>query len=334
VAGLADSCAACHGRPPGSAGHGGNVFTRPKSRDAPHLFGLGLVEMLADEITAELRAIRSDALARADESGQPVRVRLQSKGIAYGWLTARPDGSIDTTQIEGIDSDLRVKPFFAEGSAFSIRQFAVGAFNAEMGLEAPDPDLLAASRGGRVVTPSGMVLDGHLDQLDPPPVASPSEDSDGDGVVNEIDPALVDFLEFYLLNYFRPGRYVAWPRAVEQGRRIFEHIGCTSCHVLDLALERDRRVADVETELDPERGLYNGLYSEVEGRFAAVDDSTDLPPLVLPAEQPFVVRDIFTDFKRHDLGPEFWERNFDGTVQREFMTEPLWGVGSTSPYRP
>ncbi len=38
-AGLADSCAACHGRPRGAAGFGGDVFTRPDSRDAQHLFG-------------------------------------------------------------------------------------------------------------------------------------------------------------------------------------------------------------------------------------------------------------------------------------------------------
>src|SRR5262245_14716547 len=50
-AGLSDSCASCHGRPRGSAGAGGDVATRPDSRDAPHLFGLGLKEMLADEIT-------------------------------------------------------------------------------------------------------------------------------------------------------------------------------------------------------------------------------------------------------------------------------------------
>ena len=36
-AGLSDSCALCHGRPRGSAGSGGNVVTRPDSRDAPHL---------------------------------------------------------------------------------------------------------------------------------------------------------------------------------------------------------------------------------------------------------------------------------------------------------
>src|SRR5882672_8503341 len=32
-AGLSDSCALCHGRPRGSAGAGGNVVTRPDSRD-------------------------------------------------------------------------------------------------------------------------------------------------------------------------------------------------------------------------------------------------------------------------------------------------------------
>src|SRR5215831_2441793 len=40
-AGFSDSCAGCHGRPRGSAGSGGDVVTRPDSRDAPHLFGLG-----------------------------------------------------------------------------------------------------------------------------------------------------------------------------------------------------------------------------------------------------------------------------------------------------
>ena len=79
----------------------------------------------------------------------------------------------------------------------------VGALNNEMGLETADPDLSAANHGGRVVTPSGMVLDGSADGFAPPPVSDPGEDGDGDGVVDEVDAALVDYLEFYL-NYFRP----------------------------------------------------------------------------------------------------------------------------------
>jgi Di-haem oxidoreductase, putative peroxidase len=332
VAGFADNCGTCHGGLHGAAGFGGHVFTRPDSRDAPHLFGLGLQEMLADEITQDLRAIRDAARNRAERLGASVRVELRSKSIHYGWLTAHPDGTVDPYEVQGIDPELRVKPFFAEGSAFSIRQFVVGALNAEMGLEAADPDLLVASRRERAVTPSGMVLDGTLDDFDPPPVSSPSEDSDDDGVINEVDPALVDYLEFYLLNYFRPGRYEPYPTVSRKGRGLFEETGCAACHVPNLQLAKDRRVADVATEYDPERGGFNGLFATADTRLRTMQDDPHMPPLQRPDEKRFQVRGIFTDFKRHDLGPNFWERNFDGTLQREFMTEPLWGVATTAPY--
>src|SRR5574337_1795665 len=93
-AGLADSCALCHGRPRGSAGAGGNVPTRPDSRDAGHLFGLGIREMLADEITSDLRAIRDQAIVEAWQRHHPFTARLISKGVNYGSLTANPDGSV------------------------------------------------------------------------------------------------------------------------------------------------------------------------------------------------------------------------------------------------
>jgi hypothetical protein len=79
-AGLIESCAGCHGRPRGAAGFGGDVVTRPDSRDAPHLFGLGLQEMLADEITSELRAIRAQAVAQAASQGRPISRNLVGQG--------------------------------------------------------------------------------------------------------------------------------------------------------------------------------------------------------------------------------------------------------------
>src|SRR5437660_570766 len=94
-AGLSDSCAGCHGRPRGSAGAGGDVATRPDSRDAPHLFGLGLKEMLADEMTADLRVIRAQAILQATKKSQAVTRQLLSKGISFGSITANPDGSVD-----------------------------------------------------------------------------------------------------------------------------------------------------------------------------------------------------------------------------------------------
>lgn len=332
-AGLSDSCAACHGRPRGSAGFGGDVVTRPDSRDAPHLFGLGLQEMLADEITSELRAIRDAAVLRAVASGRPVSEPLSGKGIAFGTITAQADGSVDTSAVDGIPVDLRVRPFFAHGDTISIREFAVGAFNAEMGLESHDPDLCAVTDPATpttVVTPSGLVLDPTLDTFERPPVCSPSDDSDGDGVVNEIDPALIDFMEFYLLNYFKPalGRQT---RTSRYGFRLMERVGCTGCHVRDLVIERDRRVADVDTRYDRRRGIFNQLFASVTPLFTARADGIDPAPL-RPTGARFVVHNIFADFKRHDLGPAFHEIEYDGSIRTHFVTEPLWGVGSTAPY--
>ena len=148
-AGVSDSCAACHGRPRGAAGFGGDVVTRPDSRDVPHLFGLGLKEMLADEITTDLRAIRSQAISEAQSRHHSVVKVLKSKGINYGLITANTEGSVDTSHVEGVDPDLRVRPFFAHGDTISIREFIVGALQAEMGLQAVDPDIHTAHQGGK-----------------------------------------------------------------------------------------------------------------------------------------------------------------------------------------
>jgi len=330
-AGLSDSCASCHGRPRGSAGSGGDVVTRPDSRDAPHLFGLGLKEMLGDEITADLRAIRAVAVAEAKAGNHTVTRPLTSKGIDYGSISARADGSVDASLVQGVDPDLRVRPFFHHGGTVSIREFVDGALQNEMGLQAVDPDLMRASRGARITTPSGMVLDGSADKIDPPPTDDPTADPDGDGVRNEVPSSLVDFLEFYLLNYFKPGLYEQ-DATTSQGKRFFEKVGCASCHIPDLQINRDRRVADVETVFDPANGIMNSLFATATPLFNSVGDGTAFPPLKHPKLQPFLVKNIFTDFKRHDLGPGFYERNFDGTLQKEFLTTPLWGAGTTAPY--
>jgi mono/diheme cytochrome c family protein len=324
-AGLGDSCAGCHGRPKGAAGFGGAVATRPDSRDTPHLFGLGLKEMLADEMTTDLRATRDLAIAQARQKKRSVTLILVSKGIHFGRITANADGSVDASKVEGVDPDLRVKPLNAEGSITSIREFVVTALHNEMGLEASsDPDLLTASAGGRVVTPSGMVLDGSKDKVMPPPQPDAQNG-------NEIDTALVDYLEFYLLNYFKPGHSLQ-TTTTEQGRATFNKIGCASCHVSDLTINHDRRVADVETDYNPANGVFNSLFATANPTFQDINDGSGYPDLKLPLGGSFVVKDIYTDFKRHNLGTNFYERNWDGTLQTTFLTRPLWGVGTTAPY--
>ncbi len=319
-AGAADSCAACHGRPRGSAGFGGDVATRPDSRDAPHLFGLGLKEMLADEMTAELRAIRDDAVAKAMLRGRIVTRALVAKGVAFGRISGRPDGTADTSGVEGVNPDLRVRPFFAHGDTISMREFIIGALNAEMGLRVDDRDVGEAAAGGRVTTPSGMVLDGATDRIETPPSG-----------MGELDPAVVDYLEFYLLNYFKPGTGQQ-THDTEQGRRTMEKAGCTRCHEPNLTIARDRRVADVETVFDPARGHLNRLFATAQPLFTSFTDVAGLPTVKAPIGGSFVVRNIYSDLKRHDLGSAFHEREYNGTVQREFLTTPLWGVGSSPPY--
>ena len=325
-AGLADGCASCHGRPRGSAGFGGDVATRPDSRDAPHLFGLGLKEMLADEITAELRDRRAEALAAAKSSGAAVTVDASAKGISYGVITAKPDGSVDTAKLEGVDPDLRVRPFFAHGGTVSIREFISGALNNEMGFQAIDKELTdAVAKRTNFTTVAGMVLDAAADSLEPPPDPDPSVVPVGQPAKNSINTAVVDYLEFYLLNYFKPGLYEQ-TASVQRGRQSFEQTGCAGCHVPDLLIERDRRVADVETVYDAARGHFNHLFATATPLFNTVDGRK------IPKLQPFLVKNIYTDFKRHDLGPNFYERNYDGSTQKQFLTTALWGVGSTAPY--
>ena len=234
--GLMDSCAGCHANPRGSAGSGGAMlFVRPDHRDAPHLFGVGIKEMLADEITADLRGIREEAIVQARAQGRTVTIELRSKGIDYGRITALSEGTMDTSQVQGVNPDLRVRPLFAEGRDFSMRVLAVNAWRNAMGLIAEDPDFAAAAareNPGRVVTPAGIVLDGRLDTFPTPPAPRPEFGETG----FEIPVSLVDFMEFYLLHYFTPGTYQQ-TRATDLGRRVMEAIGCTQCHIPNLPLD-------------------------------------------------------------------------------------------------
>jgi CxxC motif-containing protein (DUF1111 family) len=179
-----------------------------------------------------------------------------------------------------------------------------------------------------------MVLDGSLDTIEKPPVAVSSfffRDPDGDRVVNEIPDSIVDHMEFYLLNYFKPGLYEQ-NATTAMGRQLMDTVGCTSCHVANLQIDRDRRVADVETVFDPERGHLNRLFATATPLYTERRDRSGFATRKIPMKQSFLVENIFTDLKRHDLGTYFHERNYDGTMRTEFLTTPLWGVGSTPPY--
>ena len=79
------------------------------------------------------------------------------------------------------------------------------------------------------------------------------------------------------------------------------------------------------TLYDPQQVGWNRLFATAMPKFFERPGNSGFPAQKLPQNGRFVVRDIFVDFRRHDLGPTFHERNFDGSTQRLFMTEPLWG---------
>jgi len=176
-----------------------------------------------------------------------------------------------------------------------------------------------------------MVLDGARDKIEAAPATSALQDPDGDGVSNEIPTSIVDFMEFYLLNYFKPAAYEQTPEVIA-GREKFQEIGCAECHIANLQLNHDRRVADLETAYDPVNGIFNRLFATAGLLYTSQDDNSGFPALKRPSNQSFLVKSIYTDFKRHDIGSDFYERNYDGTIRREFLTTPLWGVGTSGPY--
>ena len=119
----ANSCTSCHNDPiDGGAGDFAvNVFTSEgtesadfdnvdpefsNERGTTHLFGAGLLELLAREMTGDLHSLRSAGLTRARESGQTASVDLVTKGVSFGTLLIAPDGTMQTAGVEGIDPDL------------------------------------------------------------------------------------------------------------------------------------------------------------------------------------------------------------------------------------
>ena len=56
-------------------------------RNTPHLFAPGAIQRVAEEMTAELHAIRDSAMAAACDTGEAVMSPLETKGVSYGTIT-------------------------------------------------------------------------------------------------------------------------------------------------------------------------------------------------------------------------------------------------------
>lgn len=328
MAGLdGNSCASCHNDPVmgGAGDFTVNVFvsegfnnadfdtTDPQfsnERNTNHLFGAGLVELLAREMSVDLQLIRRNALALARETGEAQRSTLVSKGVRFGWITAKPDGLLELKEIDGVDTDLVIRPFSQKGVMTSLRQFTVNALNHHHGMQP--------------VERFGARWTGEAD-------------FDEDNKSDELTLGDVSSLVAWQASLPPPGQMVPtnvdWQNAAKQGAEVFQTIGCASCHVPALPLNslefHDPGPLDAAGTLRIDETQSGAVYD-----LSLLDWAQNLPR----NEQGQVMVPLFGDLKRHKMtdrqisafGNELLSQRF---VERDvFQTTELWGVGSTAPY--
>ena len=245
------------------------------SRATPDMFGSGYYEMLARQITADLQSIR-DGL----QPGR--RARLTSKGISFGILARRIDGSWNMSAVEGLSPEstasedaqhppsLLILPFSQAGATVSLRVFTVNAFNQHHGMQATERFGIGT-------------------------------DPDGDGVVNELTRADITACTLFQATLPVPSRSVpsdpVLRKAVREGERLFRQIGCAGCHIPALPLDHNGWIYTEPNPFNPTGNLQPG-----EAPTLSVDLASDeLPQPRLKPVNGVVMVPLYTDFKLHDI---------------------------------
>lgn len=290
------------------------------SRATLGMFGSGYIEMLAREITFDLRA-QGEALA----PGQSVA--LTSKGISFGTLSRAIDGAWDTSAVEGLPPgsarsagpgqmpSLIIKPFHQAGAVISLREFSNNAFNHHHGVQTSE----------RV----GL-----------------ENDPDGDGFVNEMTRADVTAVTVWQATLPPPGRVIPRNRELERaillGEEKFAAIGCATCHVPALPLSKDG-----EWFYEPNPFNQSGNARPGDMPLFKVDLNVGSLPLPRLSDDRQGVTWVpaFTDFKMHDItsGPddpnrETLDMHFPAGTENffagngKFLTKKLWGVANEAPF--
>lgn len=325
--GDANSCSSCHNQPfiGGAGDFTMNVFVAEgfnnhdfqtidpefsNERGSNHVFGSGLLEMLAREMSTDLIALRSKAVSEAKSAGKSISLQLQTKGVSFGSITADPDGIVDLSKIEGVDTDLVIRPLSQKGVMTSLRQFTINAMNAHHGMQ-------SVERWGARWTGE--------------------EDFDEDGKKNEMSSADISALVAWQASLPAPLQTTPksneWQKLSATGATKFNELGCTECHRTSLPLKslsfQDPGPLDVAGTLNANDVDEVAIYDFTQLEWVKALPRNDKGEVLVP---------LFGDLKRHKitdaevagLGNELFSQRFVG--RDIFMTAELWGVGSTSPY--
>lgn len=230
------------------------------------------------------------------------------------------------------------------GESATMREFYTVAADFHMGLQADDPTQRfageeAQGRGGRTRDSLNgsqqFDFGGAVDQGRRRTATGISlDDPDGDGHFSELTEGDVDAIEFYALHI--PAPAVRPAGRSEEGRQVLAQIGCTRCHVENWQIEArdearglkgDRRYFHLATSSRVTPEGVTEIVGSLVPRFRTLPSGERAP-----SGDAFLVERIYSDFKHWDIGAEFHERRYDGSLQRAHRTAPLWGVGSSGPY--
>jgi hypothetical protein len=359
------SCTDCHQLPaddgagPASANvhrdpnHTG-ILNRVIQRNTPHVFGLGALQRLAEEMTVELQAVRASARSflgcGVTTTGGTATNNLTSKGVSFGQIrVTHTAGSTSCSEtllapVTGgalsLSADLVVRPFQWKGSVASVRDFVRGAAHNELGMQ-------------------GSEL------LGSPAVDPATVDGDGDGVANELFVGDITALAIYQAGQPRPTTLqelaaigeipalsTAQLAAINDGSAVFDRSGCGNCHVRRLLINNPvfQEPSTLAAFRDAGDRFPNGrsygnsaLRSDAAVHFDLTRDALENGGIITSNGQPLgtfqrdaqgrALVDLFGDLRRHDMGSRLAEQVDEvGTGAAVFMTENLWGVGSTAPY--
>lgn len=317
------NCATCHlkGGPDGAGNLTQNAFFRSDGDDAlaadernpPQVIGLGPIEALAVEMSNNLNNLRDEAIGTALREGRRVNVQLNTHGISFGGMVAHGDGVVDLSPVEGVDDDLVVKPFGWKGHQPTIRGIAEESFRIHLGILS----VAGEERARNGIADRALYGDG------------PAFDLDNDGILGELEDGMLSTIVAYLAQLESP--VIIPPRSQTlleywaDGEQVFRDVQCDGCH--RPVLELNETVISTR----PEHSAWADA-PPIEIDVARDGEFPKIEPVYSSENTPFRVQ-LFSDLKRHDMGPELAAPVDQGEIPASvWLTRPLWGLAETGPY--
>ena len=284
----------------GSEDDSSSVLDITNERNTIGVFGSGLVELLSREITSDLLNIVEKSKKLSIDENKVIKADLESKGINYGYIEVHPNGFVDRSNVDGIDSDLVLRPFIQKGVIGTLRDFSNISMNHHHGMQSEE-------------------------------LAGLNSDLDRDGIVNELTEGDITAVTIFQATLDFPDNIFSENEEIKsaqlKGKELFNNIGCASCHMPTLPLKSLMFV---------EPGPLNTEISTtiVESKKTLVVNLEDYVSKLDKDEDGNYLIPIWSDLKRHDMGSKLDnERPLQkGVPTNYWLTKKLWGFYSEPPF--